>query len=157
MNLIPSGRLILTQDFKKIKPGISEVGPSMRITYMRGKRIIKREPVYFTIDTLYKFETIRVQFTTDRERSVPFSVGVRTSSLWDYTWQNYTPGEPMEFAWNPYWDNHHIEVAISSPHLTDKRGTIVITNIEATLERGPLTVVGFKGYVRKFFKALLYS
>lgn len=155
-NLIPSGTLILTQDFKKIKPGISDLGPSTRVVYKSGQRVLTIEPVYMKINTLYSFNTVKLILSRVDTSSQPLSIGVRTSTLWNYEWQTYKDGG-VTFPWNPYFDTHTIEVALSSPGLESAPKKIILSNIRVELSRQALTSDTFKHYVAKILSAIFHS
>lgn len=148
--MIPSGRLVLKQDFTSPKPGISDLSPVKRVEITLGKRIIRNEPVYFKINTLYEFEKIRINFKTEKLPSLPIQVGLRTQDRWNYVWQKYE-GQTLEFNWHPYFDNRNIEAVISIPGILEKGDALVLDEINVELLRQPLNIKRFKRYVKKIY------
>lgn len=153
-NLIPSGKLKLKTDFRKIKPGISDIGPYDRVIRKSGTRVIRGEPVYFQVDTLYSFDKMRLSLSVKDMPELPIYIGPKISSLWRYEFRKYE-NKSEEFAWKPYWNDRKIEIAISIPELLKKGESMTIDAIEVELIREPLSFKRFKKYIKNLYGKVL--
>lgn len=168
-NLVPSGKLMASYNFREISPFISRLYPVGRVLGVEQNKngdyyqSVAIDPVYFKVYLPVSFERAKIilKFQTNKVNNL--RLGYQIGPDFQYYFKNVIPIR-REGEWqvaevnfnlqNAYIKDNKLKFAVSSPHLDEYEGEIKIHSIEVVLEKEPLTFSDIPSLVKKFFKVI---